>query len=114
MVRIIPNELVGVHTHPNSNQLNPESVLALETARQNEGKWVVWQSGFPHHRASKTQAYNLRNGKRQRILTQGLIDVEGDELLEFRAWTDPETKEHCVLARYTTAEFRVHERENNG
>lgn len=97
--------------HPNAGQLKPESIEALATAKENMGSWVVWQSGFPHSRASKVQAHNLRTGKRQKTLTQGLLDEDGDEILEFKAFKDPETQEYCVIARFTTAEFRVNERE---
>lgn len=112
MTRIIPDELVEPVRHPNAGQLKTESVDALTAARDNEGRWVVWQSGFPHHKASKVQAYNLRQGKRQKTLTKGLLDAEGDERLEFKAWKDPDSGEYCVLARFTTAEFRILEREN--
>lgn len=110
--RVLDDELVQRPSHPNSAQLKPESVEALGACRANVGKWVVWQSGFAHHRASKTQAYNLRQGRRQKTLTMGLLDPEGDEQLEFRSWVDPDSHEYCVLARLTNAEFRIQEREN--
>lgn len=100
--------------------LNSESVEALAFAKENPGQWVVWQSGFAHHRASKTQAYNLRQGKRQKTLTRGLLDEDGDERLEFVARAIPSEpdpaafpKAYVVLARYTTAEYRVREREGH-
>jgi len=112
MSRIIPDEQVPTVAHPNAAQLKPESVEALAAAKQNVGKWVTWQSGFPHHKASKVQAFNLRHGKRQKSLTKGLLDVDGDEMLEFKAWKDPDTGDYCVIARFTTAEFRIEERES--
>lgn len=108
---IIPDERVHTARHPNAGQLNPESIAALEEARSNEGSWVIWQSGFAHHKASKVQAHNLRKGKRQKILTAGLLEDDADERIEFKAWKNPENGDYCVIAKFTTAEYRVKERE---
>lgn len=109
---IIERDRVHPTLHPNAAQLKPESVAALAEAKANEGEWVVWQSGFAHGRSSKVQAHNLRAGKRQKTLTEGLLDDDGDERLEFKAWKNADTNDYCVIARYTTAEFRIKEREN--
>lgn len=108
---IIERERVHPTQHPNAAQLKPESVAALAEAKANEGEWVVWQSGFAHGRASKVQAHNLRSGKRQKTLTAGLLEDDGDELLEFKAWKNTESGDYCVIARYTTAVYRIEERE---
>lgn len=115
MVRIVPAELVEPVKHrPNSAQLNPEAIQGLADALANEGEWVIWQGGFAHHKASKAQAFNLRHGHRQKILTDGLIDPKGDGFLQFKAWTDRSGPFplYFVVARYTTAKFRVEERED--
>jgi len=91
-VRTVPTALVSKQ-HPNEAQLNPESVAAFEALQKDPHTWVVWQSGFAHHKASKAQAYNLRNGKRQKLLTAG-------HDLEFKAWKDPDTGDYQVIARF--------------
>jgi len=111
MTKVLPHDRVAPARHPNAVLLKRESVDALQAARDHMGEWVVWQSGFPHHKASKVQAYNLRQGTRQRILTEGYLEPDADERLEFRAWKDDEHDTYNVIARMTTAEFRVQERE---
>ena len=80
--------------HPMAHLLKPESVTAMEHALAHPGEWVVWQTGFKHARASKTQAYRLRKGERQRTLTEGYLDH-----LTFRAHQDLEGN-NTVIARY--------------
>ena len=80
--------------HPNAHLLKKESVSALQNALDHPNEWITWQTGFPHAKASKTQAYRLRTGQRQRLLTADyLVD------LEFRAFKDDDGN-HTVIARY--------------
>lgn len=80
--------------HPNAHLIKKESREALDYVLAHPDEWHTWQTGFPHAKASKTQAYRLRTGQRQVILTAPyLID------LEFRAFKN-EDGEHTVIARY--------------
>ena len=80
--------------HPNAHLLSDEARAGLERALATPGEWVTWQTGFPHAKASKTQAYRLRTGQRQKLLTgEYLTD------LEFRAFKTKEGN-HTVIARY--------------
>lgn len=81
--------------HPNAHLIKKESLTALELALANPRKWVTWQTGFPHARASKTQAYRLRTGQRQKLLTENYLTD-----LEFRAFKDDEGN-FTVIARYS-------------
>lgn len=78
--------------HPNAHLLNPQAVAGMEAALANPGEWVTWQE-CPHANASKTMAYRLRAGLRQRIITQQY----GNKLsFHARAIED----KHYVQARY--------------
>lgn len=80
--------------HPNAHLLKSESVEALSRVLANPGEWQTWQTGFPHARASKTQAYRLRTGQRQKLLTEPYLTD-----LEFRAFKT-DAGAHTVIARY--------------